>query len=514
MLYCPFLVITIILMISVLTKKPKIRFDYLYLALCVDLLLWLLAEIVLSATKDHALIEYLIPAKLAFSFSIPTLFLLAIVEFYNLWKPSTAWIRLLTAAVPAVVAVLALSNPLIKVFVDSVTIDTSVDPTYIRTSFTIWYYVSLAYMQVAAISIAVIIATQRRKLPPEYRSTIRLFTWVLIIYLAGTLVQFSGVMGDSRIQTTLIALCVGNLLFFVAVASNGRADFLNVWRRDVFDYLEEAIITVDDQRRVVNANAAAKKMFKNFDVEFNDITIDELDEKLYSSGKAFKRELHGEANESVARDLYLTEGKYPVIYEVLIKAVPDFLEVGSGEYQILTEVTRNRIFIERLRDLAGVDTLTGLKNRYSYEQSLREWDVPDSLPLSIIIGDLNGLKYLNDIYGHNMGDQYLSSVANVLKMSVSENGFAARIGGDEFVIVLKGCDDRCAQNLIAKIQDQVEHIEGLPEIASIALGSATKNKPDENINALYAKADAYMYENKHDRIKVGVANAEEGSRSC
>lgn len=497
-MYCPFVVMIALLASTSIFSTPKTRYDKLFLALSTTLGLWLVFEMLIYVVKDQFWLEYLFTVKLVFTFCAPALFLFLILEFYNLWRPSARWARLLILVVPAIIVVLSLESPLYNMLVTSLQINTDAIPTSFQVTYSPIYYIAFLFAQTTVVGIAAIVLIQRRKLPPEYRGTTSLFALVLVVYMFGAIIQFSGVLGGSRIQTTLIALCVALLLIYIIVASNGRPDYLNIWRRDVFDYLEEAIFIIDDNRQVTSMNKAGIDLFDSFDIKQDDLTIDELDEAIYSSDRAFRRELPGSLGEAEKMDIYLMEGKYPRIYEVLYKPVPDSLGVGQGQYQILTEVTRNRLFIERLRDIAGIDVLTGLKNRYTYEQIMHEWDASENLPLSLIIGDVNGLKQFNDTYGHKVGDDYLKSVSAVLEAVCPKEGFVARIGGDEFVMVVKNCSSVQAHAYIQQIEQQMTAVQSLPETASIALGSATKVKEQENINALYAQADEFMYQNKQE----------------
>lgn len=82
------------------------------------------------------------------------------------------------------------------------------------------------------------------------------------------------------------------------------------------------------------------------------------------------------------------------------------------------------------------DHLTDLYNRRYYEEVLKRFDHQEYLPFSIILGDVNGLKLTNDAFGHLVGDKLLQTVAGALKSVCRANDVAARIGGDEFALLL------------------------------------------------------------------------------
>ena len=79
------------------------------------------------------------------------------------------------------------------------------------------------------------------------------------------------------------------------------------------------------------------------------------------------------------------------------------------------------------------DELTGLYNRRFFEEKLREIDTEDNYPISIIISDVNGLKFTNDIFGHTAGDRLIKNFAEILQKFCRQEDIVARIGGDEFI---------------------------------------------------------------------------------
>ena len=143
------------------------------------------------------------------------------------------------------------------------------------------------------------------------------------------------------------------------------------------------------------------------------------------------------------------------------------------------------------------DSLTDLYNRSFFEEELKRLDTKRQLPLSIIMADLNGLKIINDSYGHEKGDELLIKAAEILKGSLRDEDILARQGGDEFAVLLPKTSSDKLDKIIKRIQDKIstENKNGdLP--ISIALGSATKERPAQDINDIFKEADDNMYQNK------------------
>jgi PAS domain S-box/diguanylate cyclase (GGDEF) domain len=142
------------------------------------------------------------------------------------------------------------------------------------------------------------------------------------------------------------------------------------------------------------------------------------------------------------------------------------------------------------------DRLTGLYNRAFFEEELKRIDVERQLPLSIAMGDVNGLKLVNDAFGHQEGDRLLRKIADVLRQSCREEDIIARWGGDEFIILLPQTDIKIAANICERIKRNASAVETAPITVSMALGYATKENTSQNILDILKKAENDMYLNK------------------
>lgn len=153
---------------------------------------------------------------------------------------------------------------------------------------------------------------------------------------------------------------------------------------------------------------------------------------------------------------------------------------------------------ERIKHLSFHDALTGLYNRAYFEEELERYNFPRYYPLSIVMIDINGLKVINDTFGHQEGDRLLQHLSQVL-VSVSRQGdVLARIGGDEFAIILPSTSKDQGYNFCQRIkkacqQDKIKPIYLRP---NISLGHATQEGEYKDINSLFKVADRNMYQDK------------------
>ena len=175
------------------------------------------------------------------------------------------------------------------------------------------------------------------------------------------------------------------------------------------------------------------------------------------------------------------------------------------------ELGRRSAAEDELSRLAGTDALTGLANRRRFEAVLKdEWRRASETgePLALLMVDADSFKRYNDLYGHPAGDAVLQAIAGQLDIAArGRGGLACRCGGEEFVVLIPGCDEARALFAAEELRMAVEalalaHPEGVGGSVTISIGVATACPSiDETARGLLAAADAALY-----RAKAGGRN--------
>jgi diguanylate cyclase (GGDEF)-like protein len=163
----------------------------------------------------------------------------------------------------------------------------------------------------------------------------------------------------------------------------------------------------------------------------------------------------------------------------------------------LTDITARKKAEAYLEYLGKHDVLTKLYNRAFYVDEMNRLERHEFHPVSIIILDLNGLKVVNDQWGHGVGDALLRRVGEVLAEAIKPPCYAARIGGDEFAVLLPAIDELGATSMVEEIRSLIEinnqYYSNIP--LNTAIGWATSNT-GEKMEAVAKRADLLMYEDK------------------
>ena len=149
---------------------------------------------------------------------------------------------------------------------------------------------------------------------------------------------------------------------------------------------------------------------------------------------------------------------------------------------------------EEIAYISHHDFLTGLHNRIYFEEEKKRLDIPSQLPISIIMGDINGLKLVNDGFGHAKGDELLIIISKILKDCCREDDIVSRIGGDEFGIILPQTNSKQAQQLCSRISDACNGYALHKSLIylSMSLGYATKTTSAETMDTIMMTAEENM----------------------
>ncbi len=168
----------------------------------------------------------------------------------------------------------------------------------------------------------------------------------------------------------------------------------------------------------------------------------------------------------------------------------------GGVIMVFRDVSDERKKQKEIEYLSFHDKVTGLYNRAFFEKELDRLDTDRQLPISLIMGDMNGLKMVNDGLGHEQGDKLLKIVADILKGVCRKEDIVARWGGDEFLILLPKTNEDAAQDICNRIKEECNKRKMNDVPPSISLGWAIKKDRAQSIYEVLIEAENYMYKNK------------------
>lgn len=216
--------------------------------------------------------------------------------------------------------------------------------------------------------------------------------------------------------------------------------------------------------------------------------------------------------ETVIRDHQYVSQQYRVQHAngswlwVEDRAHPVFDEQGGlvRVVGVTEDITQQHYQQQALDEAAHYDRLTGLPNRYFFHERLEQQchaGMHNEEGFALLFLDLDRFKYVNDSLGHSAGDELLRQVARRLQRVVQSRGFLARMGGDEFAILLSRCDDMAhRESLVRELIDNLSQpyrVQGEKSFITVSLGVALFPLDGRDAETLTRSADVAMYSAKH-----------------
>lgn len=262
---------------------------------------------------------------------------------------------------------------------------------------------------------------------------------------------------------------------------------------------EIKIFVLDEKYRYVAFNSGHKKTMRDIwgkDIKHNMSMLEVIGRQndIEKAQREFDRALAGESFNTIEEygDETFARPTWQNFYAPIYKEDGSIYGISCFTINI-TERVKIEKEIEYMR---CHDPLTGLYNTGFMQEEIKRLDVERNLPFSIIYGDLNSLKLTNDVYGHDTGDDLIKQTAEAIKRSCREDDIIARVGGDEFIILLPATSELDADSVLNRIINEVGKVKVKAVSAGIALGKSTKINIGDSINAVLKNAEEKMYESK------------------
>jgi len=276
---------------------------------------------------------------------------------------------------------------------------------------------------------------------------------------------------------------------------------MNSWRYHqillAVNMLDIKVIEVDSSGKVVYANRPGKALLGNIDM----LTEDRLTEDTEELIEHMIVHSAGEKGFPVVKEIY-DENRI-----VWYRITSDTFVLANNQrfyLHVVDDITDWKKNEKRLEHTANMDALTGTYSRRAGLNMLKELNEHPSDDMNcVIFVDIDDLKYINDTYGHNEGDEYIRSIADLLVSSFRASEAVVRFGGDEFFVLLKNCTPELAKRIMDRVEGKLKKVNesgakrynmsfsyGIEEF-----GYSKRRSIAEVIEA----ADKKMYENKTEK---------------
>ncbi|MDL2253877.1 diguanylate cyclase [Ruminococcaceae bacterium OttesenSCG-928-I18] len=473
---------------------------YFWISACV--IGWLITNIIYHVNDDAQRVEYTDVLAFPFIAFLPVFLLQFTLRFYRGGRRPRERGYILLSIIPMITTVISVVPSLNGLMKSGYTV-VQLYPLHITShTWNAWFYVHAGYSYVLIAACCAVVVWQYNKQPKEFRiPSVLLIAGIGIAYLSN-IPSYN--VPDEIMDSTVIGVCLSMVALYFAVVNNPAVAFLTAARKALYNNMEFPVFIMNQQEYILDMNQAAKDMVETLGArpeEIHSMALGDVSSAITNFGGTVKE---GFAKDGLPHIFLRLNGEY-VVFKQVRKKLIDKKGKLLGSYVVMIDITGLRQKVDELQWKAEVDVLTGIPNRRAFEQKIVELDRPENIPLSFIVGDVNRLKQVNDELGHKQGDALLKNIAEVLMNASPEEGIAARVGGDEFIVVLPHYNATEAQMTVNIIHTELKKIEKKFIGASIALGCVTKTQPEQDVNTLIHEADKRMYSQKqYDRRSRGA----------
>jgi len=285
---------------------------------------------------------------------------------------------------------------------------------------------------------------------------------------------------------TPVSLTVSVLFFLFGITSYRLGEIVPATRDALLENISDGVIVLDKNDRIIEINPIAKKIIKSKEA---------LGEDIKSFWPKYPDYLLGHAAED--RELSVNTAGSKKIYDVQVSPYSDYRGDHISSIVSLRDITDRKKTEKKLRYLSFHDKMTGLYNRAFIEEELKRLNVKRKLPISIVMGDADGLKLINDTFGYKKGDNLLISIGRIIKDACRKEDIAARWGGDEYAILFPGTSEETALEIVQRIENKCAGTSSPDSMPiSISFGTATKTDNSQDIKEIIRQAEDRMRRKK------------------
>lgn len=282
--------------------------------------------------------------------------------------------------------------------------------------------------------------------------------------------------------------------------------------KNLVENASEIILSLDEENRIEYISPNCKRLagYEPEEVQGRQISEFFLVEENRSLDKIFSETGEAGGEDLMVRHRDGTHHWYNVTCTLSKDIDGTPIKICHGR-----NIDERKDYEEKLHYMSTHDQLTDAYNRRFFDSFLAEEVIKKEFPFSLLVCDIDGLKAINDTYGHGVGDQIIQESAIAIQSSLKSEDLLARTGGDEFVVILPSAGEEEAKAIVYKIQQAVDGINesttSLPVKLSVTIGTATAWDHGISIDQLLTKADQKMYEKKDKGCeKDPEKNTEEG----
>lgn len=385
--------------------------------------------------------------------------------------------------IPVLTIIFSQTNPWHHIFRKSFEIIYQPDGAfYIHAHNNYWFYVFTIFNYSVLVACLVLLIRDYLHKSSSSRFQTAIFIIAIVFPFVTNIIDLFGWV--QAYDLTVYALTASLAFFLYGVFFYSGYDLVPLARIKLVDSLPNPIFIYNNEYRLTDANKAAIEMA---DTSIKDLWGQKREEILQILP------IHPLETDNYAywvRDLPDREKQ---VISLESQVVNETNGKPAAHIDVFTDVTALERAKRKIEKIAVTDSMTGLYNRNFFEYTMHRLDEEGTTPMGVILGDIDGLKEINDTYGHATGDEMIRQAAAAMKSAVRSGDLIWRIGGDEFIIFLENVTQKDIERIMKDVTSYCSQvfIEDIP--LSVCMGYAIRTDKTQPMEEVVRLADKDMY---------------------
>jgi len=465
--------------------------DIIGIIIIVLSIIWLIAYILGQSVESYLLKALFDKIQYVGSTLIPLGLFFLVAKYSKIDKIFNLKYIILISALPVATFFLILTNEFHKlVWVSAKLVLFDSFSTIVKEYNTLYFiFISYSSLLIIASIIMTLINITKSFTKPDGQNRWKNFLLLPYASIPGLiiLVKYLGFNPFPNISMMPVITIFCTILVITILNRTKIREIMPMAFKTIFENIGDGLLLLDKGEKVLKINKAFQSIFNHPVNEALDRPVKYL---LAGLDKNFNISFEG-------KELKVGDGDNSHFFDTKQSDIKSESGKNLGKVISLRDVTNIRKAENDIKYLSFHDKLTGLCNRAFFEFEFQRFHASRQMPLTLVIGDINGLKIINDALGHTYGDELLKKIADILKESFRKEDIIARWGGDEFSILLPNTSYETAKQMIERVYKKCTEQSESTMVLSISMGTSTKdNNDDKNIEEMLKEAEDKMYRHK------------------
>ncbi|MEW5871025.1 MAG: histidine kinase N-terminal 7TM domain-containing protein [Chloroflexota bacterium] len=453
--------------------------------------LWAICYAMELASKDLSSKNLWGSLKYLFIVPIPVALASFVLRFagWQNWPRPGLLVALL--AIPMATMVMIFTNDLHHAFWQRAWLETIGALRVRMVTYGAWFWINAVYAYALIIVSSAVAFASLSRLGGTYRRQMLLLAAALSLPLAANLLTLLKIQPFHGIDLSPIAFGLSAVFLLLTTGMGSLLNVVPLAYANLVEQMRDGVLILDAEDRILTLNPAAEQTLKRKRSELLGQALADIDHPILELVRLTKGE------NTSRREVKAEDPERPRWFEMMIASLTASKGRPIGRIVVWHDISERKKIEAELRHASTHDGLTGLYNRLFFEEELERFRFGRTWPLAVLIADIDDLKATNDNLGHAAGDEMIRQVAQLLRQAVRSEDMVARVGGDEFAVLIPHCDELRSEALTRRLERAIAAHNTNPNSLKVQLsfGCAVARDGTQLEKALQV-ADHRMYVEK------------------